>query len=129
MNVTQIRTGNYVDFETIPYVVDSVTADGRLVVTALHHEWEPEPAGINEIEGIPIDSAWLEKNGFKPEGIFENLLVKELGRKRQLRYNIKTCRLYFETNKFLEGTPWPVKFVHQYQNAITDMEWEVEVKV
>ena len=54
--------------------------------------------------------------------------IKVLGKARQLRYNTKTCRLYFETNRFLEGTPWPVRFVHQLQNACNDMGWEVEVK-
>lgn len=129
LKVTDIRVGNYVDYETIPYVVDTTaTASNRLVVAALYHEWKPEPCGISELKGIPIDEEWLRKNDFLQDGLFENQRIKVLGKARQLRYNTKTCRLSFETNRFLEGTPWPVRFVHQFQNACNDMGWEVEVK-
>ena len=116
LEITAIRIGNYVDYETIPYVVDSITASGRLVVTAVNHDWRPEPCGSPDLEGIPIDD-------------FEHQRVKVISKNKQLRYNTHTGRLYFETNRYLEGTPWPVRFVHQYQNACNDMGWKVDVKL
>lgn len=129
LEITAIRIGNYVDYETIPYVVDSITASGRLVVTAVNHDWRPEPCGSPELEGIPIDDKWMEKNGFEKDGLFEHQRVKVISKNKQLRYNTHTGRLYFETNRYLEGTPWPVRFVHQYQNACNDMGWKVDVKL
>ena len=52
MNVEELRVGNIVNFETIYFKVDTVTASGKLVVTAIKKECKPEPAVITELKGI-----------------------------------------------------------------------------
>lgn len=128
MKTTQIRSGNFVDFETIPYVVDTVTADGKLVVTAVHHDWKPEPAGIAELKGLPIDDEWLRENGFVKRNDFPYTFAKRLDDGREIVYDTMVHMLYFDDTYTEKAVPWPVMYVHQVQNACEDMEWEIEFK-
>lgn len=130
MKITQIRTGNFVDFETIPYSVDTITVDGRLVLVAVNHKWKPEPAGFNEVKGIPVDDHWLADNSFKQHEFLKQYWIRNLDNRRKLIYNMKTRRLQFYRNfRFLGSTPWKVCFVHQIQNACDDIKWEITFHV
>lgn len=87
MKITDLRIGNIVDYETIYYRVDSLIGENKVILTAINHEWEPEPAGIAEIVGIPLTPEILKTLGFEPlNKKTTHLWIKNVGGYRYIRY-------------------------------------------
>ena len=127
MNVEELRVGNIVNFETIYYKVDTVTASGKLVVTAIKKEWKPEPTVITELKGIELTPEILKQLGFEPlNKAMPHLWTKHVGGYRYIRYHDEVRYMEFEHMNVFTRIPWPVKYVHQMQNACKDYNLNIE---
>lgn len=131
MKIRELRAGNIVDYETIPYEVLRINVIGAesLNVKAVNHNWGVEMCGINEVTGIAITAGFLEKNGFKQKKEFSHLWVKELPGYRYIHYHDEIHYMEFDFLGNFSKVPWQVKEIHQMQNAITDYGLDIEVKV
>lgn len=127
MKITDLRIGNIVDYETIYYRVDSLVGENKVILTAINHEWEPEPAGIAEIVGIPLTPEILKTLGFEPlNKKTTHLWIKNVGGYRYIRYHDEVHYMEFEHLSSFARVPWAIKEFHQMQNACTDYGLDVK---
>ena len=131
MRIKELRTGNVVDYETIPYEVLRINIIDKesLCVKAVNHDWEVETCGINEVKEIDITPGFLKQNGFEPEKSLPHLWKKELPGYRYILYHDEIHYMEFDFLGNFSRVPWPVKEIHQMQNAMTDYGLDIELKV
>lgn len=130
MKARQLRTGNIVLYENCYYEVRAVNVTGipKLNVKAINHDWGTEVCGVNEVEGADISADFLKKNGFVIlNKALPELWIKPLGAYRYIRYHSGVHYMDFETVNSFQRVPWPVRYIHQMQNACTDYDLE-EIK-
>ena len=121
MKITELRIGNIVDFETIYYRIDSLVGENKIILTAISHDWKPEPAGIAEMEGIVLTPNLLKTLGFEPlNKAMPHLWIKNVGGYRYIRYHDEVRYMEFEHMNVFARVPWVIKYLHQMQNACTD---------
>lgn len=120
--IEELGVGRFVDYETIPYRIDTPVADGELIITPLNHDWQPEKAHISEIMPIRITEPFLLSNNW-----IKNEASKDLKGKvnDEQSYTFKTngvmFTLYPSTSElFVNHCKWPkkIKFVHELQNVM-----------
>lgn len=131
--IEELGCGRFVDYETIPYWVDTVTEDGDLVLTPLNHDWKPEPAHIGSIEPIRITDKFLLANKWEESGLKKNLdgevIIGESSfiLKHDTNSNFK-LKLYRESGVLYAGHsrwPVPVLYIHQLQNIMISVGMKI----
>lgn len=131
MNIKELRAGNLVIYEACTYEVVGVNiiGTGKVNVRAVNHDWGIEGCGIDEIEGLPITTEWLKKNGFEIlNRAMPEIWIKHVGGYRYIRYHSGVRYLDFEDTHTFQRIPWAVWSVHQMQNACTDYGIDIEFK-
>ena len=116
IEIEDLSKGYIIDYEHIPYEVDTIIASGDLLLTPIGHDWKPESANIVEIEGIEITNAFLIENGFIfiKDGIYEFCSALEYD------INKKTLRSCATKERY----PKLIQYVHEMQRAF----WEIGQK-
>lgn len=123
MNIRELRVGNLVIYEACTYQVMRINGIGKpsLNVKAVNHEWGVEKCGVNEVEGLPIDTMFLKNNGFKMlfKGV-QTVWIRSFGNGRYIRYYFGFNSLQFDNVPISQWVPWPILYVHQMQNVCFD---------
>ena len=125
MEAVQLRTGNFVVFEACDYEVLGINVIGtpKLNVKAANGKWGVEMCSPGAVDGIEITPGWLKRNGFVVlNKAMPEIMIKHLGGYRYIRYHTGVHYMDFETTNSFQRVPWPVRFVHQMQNACTDYD-------
>ena len=129
MEIEELRVKNLVIYEACTYKVEGVNIIGvpKLNVKAVNHKWGIELCSPAEVSGIELTPEILKKNGFVVlnKGI-PDIWTKQLEGNRYIRYHSKVHYVDFETTNSFSRVPWPVKFLHQMQNATTDYGLKIE---
>ena len=119
----ELGTGRFVDYETIPYRVDTVIEDGDLILVPLNHDWRPEPAHITTIKPIRITAPFLLANGWTQTEQARDLNGDIIG--DEPRFILKRddiwMTLYSRYGQlFVNRHKWitPVLYIHQLQNVM-----------
>jgi hypothetical protein len=128
MNTGELRIGNLVIYEACTYEV-TVINPPKLGVKAVNHDWGKETCGSNEVEGIPITTDFLKKNGFEMlNKAMPELWIKPLGGYRYIRYHSGVRYMDFEDTHSFQRVPWAIRYVHQMQNACIDYGIDIAFK-
>lgn len=131
MDIKGIRAGNLLIYEACTCIVlgTDITGPARLCVKAVSHDWGNETCGSGEVEGIEITPEILEENGFTMAGdAYPRLWRKELGGGRRILYHLGALAMDFENTAGRMRVPWPVRYVHQMQNACSDYGAETDFR-
>lgn len=141
MNIKELRIGNLLIYEACTYILKGlyfkeIRTDKNkteevpvLIVKAARQDWQNETCGLNEVEGIRITPEWLKANGFEIlNKAMPEIWIKHVGGYRYIRYHSSVCYMDFETTNSFQRVPWPVKFIHQMQNACTDYGIDFKLK-
>ena len=116
MTAQDLSYGYIVDYETIPYIIDSTVGDKEVIVTPINHDWRPERASISELNGIEITKPFLLANGFikKDDGHFDFVFALDYDLETGILKSVSTNERYLK----------PIRYVHEMQRAF----WEIGQK-
>ena len=129
--VEELGVGRFVDYETIPYRVDTVIENGDLILTPLNHDWQPEPAHITTIDPIRISCAFLLANGWTEVEPKRDLNGDFINDEPHFVLKIENTWMIiypYSGQLFIGRHKWqtPVLYVHQLQNVMVSANMSIK---
>lgn len=114
MKIDELRIGNIVDYETIPYVIHYLYSSGQVGLIAIKHNWGLETCFISELQPIELTKDILLDNGFErnDSGMY---YYKD---DKSIAYRLEGNLLYNDVHII----SFKVKYLHQLQNIISDIK-------